>query len=296
MICFAEHAHDRFFSVRIAAVTAFGHGRAFAVALAGAMLALGAVRPAFADESRVPFLVEKLRAPDFRLRTNAALSLGASGEDAAISPLCGALSDESDVVRQAATAGLKRLGKPAGVGCLKSRLASEPSDAVKLQLTRAIEALLAKGAGGGSEGLEPASNPNAKYYVALSSIQNRSGKTQGEVDSAVLGAVRKKLESAGTFQIAPNKETPEAAKSALKKRKLRGFYLAISVDPFDYASGTKATVRVAIFSYPNKDLKGESPGRARSGASKGDKSAEDSLLTAAAETAVQAFVDGAGQF
>jgi hypothetical protein len=288
------HRSQRTAEAARAPLTSHGAFR-FGVIAASIAASLSIATPASAQDSKVPFLAEKLKAADFRVRTNAALSLGATNEDAAVSPLCGALGDENDVVRQAASAGLKRLARAAGADCLKARLKSEPSDAVRLQLTRAIEAIEAKRVDGGGNDA-PAVNAKAKYYVALSSVQNRSTKAQSEVDAVVLAAIKKKLESSGLFQLAPAKESPDAAKAAMKKRNLKGFYLAISVDPFDYTSGTKASVRVAIFSYPNKDLKGESPGRAKSGASKGDKSAEDSLLSVAAETAVQAFVQGADQF
>ncbi|NOU31464.1 MAG: HEAT repeat domain-containing protein [Polyangiaceae bacterium] len=255
-------------------------------------------RSAFADDAKIAFLADKLKADDFRVRTNAALALGATNEDNAVQPLCRALSDENEVVRQAAAAGMKRLGRAQGIACLRERLGGEGSDAVRLQLTRAIETLEAArgGSGGGGGSGEPKNNAQAKYYVALSAVQNRSGKAQTEVDAAVLAAVKKRLENAAVFQMAPDKETPAAAKANIAKRKLKGFYLSISVDPFDYASGTKASVRIAIFTYPNKDLRGESPGKARSSASKGDKDAENRLLAAAAESALEAFVQGVDQF
>jgi hypothetical protein len=249
-------------------------------------------RTARADDAKIAFLADKLKADDFRVRTNAALALGATNEDNAVQPLCRALSDENEVVRQAAAAGMKRLGRAQGIACLRERLGGEGSDAVRLQLTRAIDTLEAARGGGG----EPKNNAQAKYYVALSAVQNRSGKAQAEVDAAVLAAVKKRLENAAVFQVAPDKETPAAAKANIAKRKLKGFYLSISVDPFDYASGTKASVRIAIFTYPNKDLRGESPGKARSSASKGDKDAENRLLAAAAESALEAFVQGVDQF
>jgi hypothetical protein len=249
------------------------------------------VSSASAEESKVPFLVEKLRAEDFRVRTNAALALGASKDDAAVQPLCGALADDSEVVRQAATAGLKRLRKPASLPCLKAREKVEASETVKLQIARAIEAIDA-----GSEGSEaPKANAQAKFYIALSPVQNRSDKAQGEVDTAVLSAVKKKLESTGNVQIAPDKEAAAAAKAEMKKRSLKGFYLSISVEPFDYSAGTKATVRVAIFTYPGKDLRAEVKRGSRSTAQKGDKDAEAKTLSAAAEDAVQEFIKNAEQ-
>src|SRR5689334_1980745 len=79
-------------------------------------------------DGRVQFLADRLHYPpqsgqvdDFRVRTNAALALGSTNDEAAVSPLCGGLDDPNDVVRQAAAAGLKRLAKPSAAGCLKRR-------------------------------------------------------------------------------------------------------------------------------------------------------------------------------
>src|SRR5262245_16335962 len=106
-------------------------------------LALSIATSAFAyDEradARTTFLIDRLKADDFRVRTNAALQLGASNDVAAVQPLCGALDDSSDVVRSAAAVALKRLGKNEALPCLKAHKDREGKDEVKLQITRAIE-------------------------------------------------------------------------------------------------------------------------------------------------------------
>ncbi|MEO6420067.1 MAG: HEAT repeat domain-containing protein, partial [Polyangiaceae bacterium] len=71
-----------------------------------------------ADNSRVTFLTERLQSDDFRVRTQAALALGAVDDDGAVTPLCRALSDSSEIVRQISAAALKRLARPAALGCL----------------------------------------------------------------------------------------------------------------------------------------------------------------------------------
>jgi hypothetical protein len=240
-------------------------------------------------ESRTEFLAGRLRSDDFRVRTNAALSLGQTDDDAAVSPLCGALGDPSDVVRQAAAGALTRLGRGAAVPCLQGRVRVEPSGAVKLQIQRAIEAL--QGGGGASA---PADAPrvvaNAKYYVAVS-VTNQTSRASAEVESLVATAVRAKLDSLGGYQLAPDNEGPEQAKATLAKRRLKGFYLAVRVEKFDYTGGNlRVHVQVAVFSYPGKDLKGEVPaGVTQSGVRPGDKAAEDSLLQMAAGRAVEVF-------
>src|SRR5262245_33522533 len=123
-----------------------------------------------ADEDRLKFLSDKMKDGDARVRTSAALALGASGEARAGEPLCSGLDDGEDVVRQAAAVALKRLNKARSIGCLKAHESTEQNADAKIAITRAIEAISAggDGAGGGGGGDPIKDNPNAKYYVSLS--------------------------------------------------------------------------------------------------------------------------------
>jgi hypothetical protein len=252
------------------------------------VLALGLPAGLARADSRTDFLVGRLHADDFKVRTNAALALGQTGDEAAIPHLCGALSDPKDVVRQAAAAALQRLGRPAAAGCLREHLHSETTVSVKAQIKRSLEAI----EGGGGAGADaPKVVANARYYVALSPVANQSGRPDGEVASIVSGAVRAKLDELGGYQIAPDGESPERARAAMTKRKLKGYYLSIRVEKLDYDGGNlRVRVKVAVFTYPGKDLRGEVPaGLTQTGVRPGDKSAEDNLMQMAAARAVELF-------
>ncbi len=250
-------------------------------------------------DDRTTFLIDRMKAEDFRVRTNAALALGATNDEAAVLPLCAGLSDTSEVVRQAAAAGLKRLAKASSLACMRARVAAETNDSVKLQLTRAVAAVEASApaappAGASVSPLDapPLSAPNAKIYVSISPVANSSARPQADVDRVIVGAMRAKLEALGTVQIAPRVETAEAARAVVARRKLKGYYLAVSVDKFDYEAGTlKVKVKVAVFTYPGKDLRGEVPaGAAQSGVRAGDRGSEDNLMSASAARAAELFV------
>ncbi len=242
-------------------------------------------------DSRTQFLISRLRADDFRVRTNAALALGASNDDAAAQPLCGALNDSSNVVRQAAAVALKRLNRSSTIACLKARLQVEPSNAVKLQITRALETITPPSNGGGGGGGPPAHVANARYYVAVSTVTNHTGRSQADVERIVGSAVRTKLDGLGGYQVAPTHESPSVANAVLKKRNLKGFYLAVSADKFDYSGGNlRVQVRVTVFSYPGRDLRGEIPVHlTQLGVRPGDHGAEDNLMQMAAAHAVELF-------
>jgi hypothetical protein len=260
--------------------------------LAALLVAL-LIAPAGEADSRTAFLIDHLKYPppagqtdDFRVRTNAALALGQSNDDGAVSPLCDALADPSEVVRQAVAAALKRLGRATSLDCLKGRLGTEQSSAVKQQISKAIESIQAAAPPPG-----PKTNANAKFYVALSPVTNNTGRTQADIDRIVLGAIKAKLDALGAYQLAPPSETADAARVQIGKRKLKAYYLAIRVEKFDYSDGNlRVRVKLAVFTYPGKDLKGEVPaGLTQSGVTPDDHSAEENLMGLAADKAAELF-------
>jgi HEAT repeats len=259
-------------------------------------------RPARAD-GRVAFLASRLKYPpgasqvdDFRVRTNAALALGTTDDDGAVAPLCGGLDDPSEVVRQAVAVALKRLARPAAHDCLEHRAGVETTAAVKAEIKRALDSL-ESGAGGSGHGSSgggaeaPATVANAKYYVSLSRITNNTTRSAADVERIVRGAIASKLGELGEYQLAPPGETNDAAKAALAKRHLKGYFLGVSVDKLDYSDGNlRVRVKIAVFSYPGRDLRGEVPaGATLPGARPGDSGAEEQLMNVVASRAAELF-------
>ncbi|MGA2449709.1 MAG: HEAT repeat domain-containing protein [Polyangiaceae bacterium] len=249
--------------------------------------------PAVAD-GRVSFLAERVTFPppagkpdDFRVRTNAALALGATDSDEAVAPLCGALSDPSAVVRQAAAVGVRRLGRRSALPCLQQRLNAESNASVKLDIQRAIDVLGASGAA-----LTPApATTAAKYYVALGHVANSTSRSEADVQRVVSAAVISKFAALGGYEVAPSGEATDRAKDVIAKRKLKGFFLAVHVAALEYTSeGLRGRVEIAVFSYPSKELRGEVPASATlPGVRPGDTGSEDRLLAAVSEHAIELF-------
>lgn len=252
--------------------------RYIAVALTSIMFV---VAPSARGDGRTSFLVDRLRSDDFRVRSQAALALGATNDDAAVQPLCGALSDGNDTVRLAAAAALGRLARSSAAGCMRARLAAESNDGVKNQLTRSLAALGGGGGGGGTPNVA-----NAKFYVSIAVSNNATGRDQNRISTMIAN----KLDALGAYQRAPSGESPDAARSVISRRNLKGYYLSVSAELSDTDRGLKALVRIAVFSYPSRDLRGEvAPYAIATGARKGDTGTEDSLLQAVAERAVEQF-------
>jgi hypothetical protein len=240
---------------------------------------------------RVDRMASELRNnEDFRVRTQAALALGASKDKRALAPLCEGLDDPSTTVRAAAGAALGKLAL-GGADCLKTRLTTETNASVKSVLLKAIESVKA--------GQKPVVTVETKYYVAVGPTTDKSGRSGTEVDDMIHKAVEQAVADLPGFVIAPRAETPAEGKEVVAKwKKLKAFFLWPKVQPPDY-SGGNLTVRfeVAVFTYPGKAMKGTIPLKlTMPDVRPGDKDTENDLITRAASSALSRFADNADRF
>jgi hypothetical protein len=225
---------------------------------------------------------------DFRVRTQAALALGASKSERAVTPLCGALGDSNTTVRAASAAALGRLALRAGQECLEKRLGSETSDVVKATIQKALEAIKIGGAGGA----EPAFVSDTKFYISIGKTTDKTGRNSAEVDGIVRAGMAAKVGQTAGFLAAPSNETQAEAKKRLAAHAgVKGFFLSPTVMPPDYANGNlKIKIEVAMLTYPDKNLFGSfSVNLTEPGVSPGSTQNENDLIRMAAERAIDKF-------
>ncbi len=235
-----------------------------------------------AEEPDVSRLLTNLRHEDFRVRTQAALALGASKSARATAPLCSALDDQNGSVRAAAAAALGRLAL-GGDECLEKRLASETAANVKVAIERALELL---------DGGEPEFTKEVRYYLAIGKVSDKTGRSGSKLERLV----RKSMRGAGSelkaFAFAPSHETPGRAKERVSKHpRVKGYYLSPRLPPFDYTGGN-LTVRleIAMFSYPDKAMVGNySVKLTQPDVPAPDVQSENELVSMAAERAMEKF-------
>jgi hypothetical protein len=239
-------------------------------------------------EGRVGYFVDQLKnATDFRVRTQAALALGASDDPSAAPPLCEALDDSSNSVRSAAAAALGKLKSPAGLPCLRAHL-TETNASVHSVIERSLGEL----SGGSSwPAKPPPPGPNDTFYVAIGPVADKTGREDKTVEQIVGATMQEKLLAMRGYAVAPQGETAPAARRIIKQKSLRGYVLQTRVEPLRTSSnGLTVQVRVTMWSYPDKALQGEfSPKLTMQGASAGDKESEDSLIKMAIEKAIESF-------
>ena len=222
-------------------------------------------------------LAQQLRSSDdSRVRTQAALALGASGDDAAVKPLCDALGDSNTSVKVAVAAALGKLAKPAALPCLQKAEPKESAPAVKSQIQKSIASIKAGGAGGPTP---PPPGPGTKYYVAIE-ISNKSGRPESEVEALIRSTMQSKLLAKSGYAVAPKGESPAQGGKIVNSKKLKGFYLIATVEAPIYQGGNLTqVVRVSMWTYPGKALQGEfAPKLTQSDTPKKDKESEDILM------------------
>jgi hypothetical protein len=231
--------------------------------------------PALAQD-RIGELEQALRSEDFRVRTQAALALGASEDGRAVNPLCGALVDSNTTVRAAAASAIGRL-QLGGQQCLEERLNVEPSEDVKGVIQRAIERLKEKQGSGVDD--------STKYYIAIGETANETNRSKESVDSEVRKHLGKAVLRLPGYAIAPPGESSEQATKVKNDHPSLRAYLLLPKLELAYVAGTlKITLELTLLSYPDRSFIGTMSRKlSMPDTPAGDTSSENDLIEMASD-------------
>lgn len=255
------------------------------LALAVLVTALGRAEAA---DPRTKVLAEQLKSDDYRVRTQAALALGASGDETAIKPLCDALADANASVKTAAAAALGKLTKPSSLKCLEAAIAKETVPAIKTTMQKSIDGLKAAQS---TSAAPPPPGKDTKFYVAIE-VTNKTSRPAAEVEAIVRAAMQARLVSKAGYAVAPKGETIAKGGQIVKSKKLKGFILMATVEAPVYANGSLSVkFNVAMATYPDKSIQASfSPKLTQSNTPSADTKSEDNLFKMCAESAIESFV------
>jgi HEAT repeat protein len=218
---------------------------------------------------------------DFRVRAQAALALGSSGEAEAMSPLCKGLDDSNDTVRAAAAGGLGKLQK-GGLDCLKKRLDKEKVDNVQKMLKKAIR-LIEEGAAG------PAITDATRYYVAIG--KTKGGGSRSDADAVVKRALRGSFGRKSEIALAPDGESDADAKKRLRKHAHVVGYLLVPDLSLSYGGGRlTVSLDVEILGYPDKSSLGSMSRTVAVQRDSEDEEEEDRLIEQVSRAIVDEFM------
>ena len=244
--------------------------------------------PVFAAGDSTATAIRELETnEDFRVRTQAALALGASGDPKTVGPLCRGLDDGKAAVRAAAAAALGKLAQ-GGADCLEKRQAKESTDSVKNAIERALKEVRA--AAGGSAVSEGTVDASTKFYISIGKTTDNTQRKKSRVHEVVRGALAKTLLKQKGFSVGPEAETKaQYQKKIAGKKGIKGLLLSPKVQSPEYGDDS-VTVRfeIAILTYPDKALKGMIPVKlTQQGSAKKSEESEDELIAMAVERAVE---------
>jgi hypothetical protein len=240
---------------------------AIAAGLGAILIALSFPASTVHADARSDYLVQLLNgSSQFRVRAQAAISLGAMQADSKVVEALGrALRDEHPAVRAAAANSLGRIADPASLTALKAATTDSEAPvraAASAAVTR-VEA--AKRSAGGSVVTTPAvpAGP-ARYYIAVGAPASRAtGVSETDLRTAHQ-VLKTRVQEIDGVVLAPANESNSTAQQVLKSRKLKGFYLESSVTSIENKpdGGVRAVVSLVVATYPGRDIRAMMQGAA----------------------------------
>lgn len=253
-------------------------------------------------DSRTDYLIRLLKtSPQFRVRAQAALSLGASqSQTDAVAALSQALKDSNPIVRAAAASSLEQLGNPTALPALEQ--AKRDTDAtVRRTVAKSIEALtrIARASRSRPSTTAQPSVP-ARYYVGLGQLATA---TSIRVPSTVMNETQTffqdTVRDTPTILLAPKNENVREAYRILRDKGMVGFYVDASITQLRVTpqGGTQevyAEVSLTLQTYPERDIKAILPGNATIRGARGDEAIR-LALRAATRAALRGLESALGQ-
>lgn len=221
-----------------------------------ALVALAALMwldsPARAD--RIDRLVRILKTDSsYKVRMQVAIALGKLKAKRAVGALIFTLRDPNETVQGVAAAALGQIGDKRALPSLRSLQQRTSNSFVRKQAARAIATI---DGGGGGEG---APKPNARFFVTVGKLSNKSGRGGSRLSQIFGDALRKefsKIPSVTTSWYGGSK--PNAGQ--LRKRRMKGFVLDGSILSLTQKESggnieISCNIRVSLATYPGNSMK-----------------------------------------
>jgi hypothetical protein len=240
------------------------------------LLAIAAT--AFAD-ARTDYLIRALRtSPMFRVRAQAAVSLGGVQTDPeVVQALSAALADEHPSVRAAAVGALERHNDPSAIPALR-RAMNDSETAVRNAASRAVRQLervartqpRTRALPDASETSSPESG-DTRFYVAVGRPGTKVRGISPEMLDSSRDFIARTADSVPGVEIAPENERPNAGARVITQRNLVGYYLDSSIVEVQEQPGAlRVRVSIVLQDYPERNIRSMMTGTASLSGGGGD--------------------------
>lgn len=224
-------------------------GKVRAIVVLSCLCALLVTSSSWAD-ARSEYLINMLESgSSYRVKVQAATTLGKIRCRDAVPALGRALSDEHELVVIAAAAALGQIGEPSVIPALQEALRNPPSDAALSQLEatmRVLKALTGEGE------IEDAQAAETEFLVRVDAMGNSSTSQREDLTDLMRDTVVQVMRRQPGVVLQEPGLKPSQVKSKLKKDKLRGYILSGSVLRMEHV-GDQMIVKISLNVFSNPD-------------------------------------------
>jgi hypothetical protein len=222
------------------------------VAWAGLLAILAFAHEAAAD-ARTDFLVNMLKnGGNYRLKVQAATTLGKLRCKEAVPSLAAALGDGEELVVIASATALGQIGDPSVIEAMEKAAVSAPSEAAASQLKatlRILKALVPDSA------LEDDSGASPRFLIRIDTMGNSSGVVDGELTARLHALVEQMARRQPGVLVQEAAAPATEIKARLKKGKLEGYILTGALLRMEKVSGQLVVkISLNVFSNPDYNL------------------------------------------
>jgi hypothetical protein len=234
-------------------------------------------------QDRVNRLIQILQADSsYKVRMQAAITLGRLKERRAVPALIRALGDDNETVRGVTCAALAAIGDARAIPELKRRAREDSNAFVRAQAEKAVKTLA--GAGGPPAG--------ARFFLTLGKLTNKASKGGSQATRVLGDALMKEFSRVSGVATDWGGRLPSGAE--LSKRKVKGFVLdgsILSLTARRTGSSVEisCSIKVSMATFPGNSMKAFYTGGASTevSASSYRPEAEDGLFKDVLEGAAQ---------
>lgn len=248
-----------------------------------------ASRGAHAD-ARTTYLINMLeKGGNYRIRVQAATTLGKLRSKDAVPALVRALKDKHDLVVISAVTALGKIGDPAVIPYIKKINQRMASKAVKSQLEATLRVLTALSPQDGRR-RDPVSNGKPRYFVRIDAMGNSSGVQQENILEVMHEIVLQRLRREPGVVLQESGISAREVRNRLKRDSLKGYIISGSLIKM-VQMGNRVTVKMGLNVFSNPDYNLLMMPTAEAAVPVGSRSVTQRDKQAAQERAMRAVTD-----
>jgi hypothetical protein len=241
-------------------------------------------------DARTTYLINMLeKGGNYRIRVQAATTLGKLRSKDAVPALVRALKDEHDLVIISAVTALGQIGDPTVIPYIEKVHQRTGARAVRSQLEATLRVLRALSPQDGSQRAR-VSNETPRYFVRIDAMGNSSGVQQDGILETMHDIVLQRLRREPGVVIQDSKISGQQVRKKLKRDGLKGYIISGSLIKMVH-TGSRVTVKMGLNVFTNPDYNLLMMPTAEAAVPVGSRSTTTRDKQAAQERAMRAVTD-----